>query len=180
MDEPFYFTRQLIRAPQGNLAAVVYKNAWRIYMARLQNMTRYRRTLYRYSLVGKGIGKSTLCRALAISPNEYFVDMGDKAGKELGTAESMRLISGKIVAELGEMISIRKSEIETVKSLSQPQPTICGSFTKRESRSYHVQPSFIGTSNPDQFLVDVTGNRRFFPLKIVAIDPWLTGIKRRP
>ena len=126
-------------------------------------------------LVGpQGCGKSTLCKLLSMDENRFYVDLGDKTGRDLGTPDCLRLISGMIVAELGEMISLRKSEIETVKSFISATEDAYTPKYKEGKLQIPRTASFIGTSNPEQFLQDMTGNRRFYPLKIRAVSRELT------
>jgi len=126
-------------------------------------------------LVGpQGCGKSTLCKLLSMDENRFYVDLGDKTGRDLGTPDCLRLISGMIIAELGEMISLRKSEIETVKSFISATEDSYTPKYKEGKLQIPRTASFIGTSNPEQFLQDMTGNRRFYPLKIRAVSPELT------
>lgn len=121
-------------------------------------------------LVGtQGIGKSRFVRYLAMD-NKFFTDLGNKGHAALGSPDCTRLITGKFIAELGEMSVYRKSDVETVKSwISETKDSLTPKF-KEGARDFPRTVSAVGTSNNDAFLKDTTGNRRFFPMHIKKID----------
>jgi len=117
---------------------------------------------------GQGIGKSRFCRYLAME-DSLFVDLGDK-GVALGSPDSIRHISGKLVVELGEMSVYGKAEVTTVKAFVSQ---VVDSFRQLYERGITKVPrtaNLVGTSNEVAFLKDLTGNRRFFPIGVKKID----------
>lgn len=112
-------------------------------------------------LVGsQGIGKSTFFHKLGkqwFSDSLTFADMADgkKAGEKL---------SKFWIMEISELSGIRKQEIETVKSFITTQED---TYRAAYARSVKKRPRhcvFVGTTNDDNFLFDITGNRRFQPI----------------
>jgi len=113
---------------------------------------------YDYVLVivgEQGIGKST---TLARMGGEWFSDsMQTLSGKE-----ALEQIQGSWLIEMGELTGLRRAEVEAVKHF----------ITKREDRfrvaygkrieHFPRRCVFFGTTNEEDFLRDVTGNRRFW------------------
>jgi predicted P-loop ATPase len=112
-------------------------------------------------LIGpQGLLKSTAVRALCHDP-AWFTDDISPNLIERDTKESLR---GKWIIELAEIPHVRR-EAERVKAF----------FTRRDdryreaygmlNRDHPRQCVFIGTTNDLEF-VDVTGNRRFWPVRL--------------
>ena len=110
----------------------------------------------------QGIGKSTFFAKLAgdwFSDSLTLTDMKDKAGPEK--------LQGYWILELGELAGMRKTDVEVVKS-----------FISRSDDKYHAsygvnveshprQCIIVGSTNAESgFLRDITGNRRFWPVRI--------------
>lgn len=123
-------------------------------------------------LVGpQGKGKSTLFSRLA---GEWFgdaltlTDMKDKTGAEL--------IQTSWIMELGEMTGMRKADIEAVKSFVSRQIDTYRPAYGRVVESRPRQCVIVGSTNSEGgFLRDVTGNRRFWPVKVSGegiAKPW--------
>lgn len=116
-------------------------------------------------LEGKqGVGKSTVLQNLATFNGEkYFLDSaGDIRNKD--TVMSMQ---GKIIVELAELASFKKSENEDIKA-----------FITRETDEYRPPYGRVVVQRPryfvlgastnevtDGYLTDDTGNRRYWPVK---------------
>jgi predicted P-loop ATPase len=117
---------------------------------------------------GQGLGKSTLCRILGA---DYFAD----TGLVLGDKDSYQNLQGVSVYEWGELDSLTRSEITKVKQfISSQKDRFRASFDRRPA-DYPRQCIFVGTTNEDHYLVDPTGNRRFWPVRVTRhIDlQWL-------
>lgn len=120
-------------------------------------------------LVGtQGIGKSRFCQYLATSP-DLFIDLGNKQ-HALGSPDTLRMIAGKIVAELGEMSIWRKTDVESVKSFVTQTVDSWVPKYKEGVAEFKRSTFFIGNSNEDKYLRDYTGNRRWFPVLIDHIE----------
>jgi len=116
------------------------------------------------------IGKTTLCRWLACD-DELYIDLGSGLKQGFGSAETVKKIRGRLIAEIGEMKIMKNSDaVETIKSfISMKSATVDIKYVENQ-RDIPMTASFIGTSNPEQYLSDDTGNRRFWPVKLQGID----------
>jgi putative DNA primase/helicase len=109
-------------------------------------------------LVGaQGGGKSTFARVLG---EPWSVE----SHSTFGSKDAAQELDGAWIVEVAELSGMRKSEVETVKNFISKT-----SDHYRPAYGRHVidQPRscvFIGTTNEDKFLVDYTGNRRFWPI----------------
>ena len=110
----------------------------------------------------QGIGKSTLFARLGgkwFSDSLTLSDMKDKTAAEK--------LQGYWILELGELAGIRKLDVETVKSfLTRTDDKFRQSYgTTVES---HPRNNIIvGSTNSESgFLRDITGNRRFWPVRV--------------
>ncbi len=116
----------------------------------------------------QGWGKSTLARILG---GDYFAD----TGLVLGDKDSYQNLQGVLVYEWGELDSLTKAEVTKVKQfISSMKDRFRASFDRR-AKDYPRQVVFIGTTNEDHYLVDTTGNRRMWPVRVTRpIDlEWL-------
>lgn len=114
----------------------------------------------------QGIGKSTLLRYLAKDPNWFNDSLTTFEGKE-----AQELIQGSWIIEVGELAAMNKQESNAVKLfLSKVDDKYRKAFGKR-TESHLRRGVFIGTTNDVAFLRDVTGNRRFWPVRCMEVDP---------
>src|SRR5699024_1519590 len=106
----------------------------------------------------QGIGKSTLADKLG---GEFFVDSLKSLGNN---KDDYQMLIGAWIIELGELSSFNDTKIETMKGfISAREDKIRLPYDKITQR-FPRTCVFIGTSNPKQYLKDMTGNRRFFPI----------------
>lgn len=126
-------------------------------------------------LVGKqGLGKGRWLRSLA--PGFVLADAELHLNSTMGKDHQMQVLRYPLV-ELGELDStFRKSDVSAMKAfLSRPVDEIREPYSRRAI----PQPRgtvFIGTVNVMQFLGDITGNRRFWPVQIHDKINWDHGI----
>lgn len=107
----------------------------------------------------QGVGKSTLARLLGM---DWFAD----TGLVLGDKDSYQNLQGVLVYEWGELDSLTKAEVTKVKQfISSMKDRFRASFDRR-AKDYPRQVVFIGTTNEDHYLVDPTGNRRMWPVRV--------------
>ena len=117
----------------------------------------------------QGWGKSTLAALLG---GEYFAD----TGLMIGDKDSYQNIQGVLVYEWGELENLSRQEVTKVKLfISSPKDRFRASFDKRP-RDYPRQVVFVGTTNERNYLTDVTGNRRFWPV-LVTQPPDLAWVR---
>jgi predicted P-loop ATPase len=110
----------------------------------------------------QGIGKSTFFSRLGskwFSDSLTITDMRDKAGPEK--------LQGYWLLELGELAGIKKTDVETVKSfVSRTDDKYRASYGVNVE-SHPRQCVVVGTTNSENgFLRDITGNRRFWPVRV--------------
>ncbi|RUQ33337.1 MAG: hypothetical protein EKK71_16625, partial [Candidatus Competibacteraceae bacterium] len=121
----------------------------------------------------QGIGKSTAaqCIAEAIHPDSFTDSLGNLESKD-----SKAAIRGIIIAELGELSVLNKSDLESIKVYVATRTDHFREAYGRGERDYPRTVSFIGTTNHPTFLKDPTGNRRFWPVTIQSPIP-ITRLK---
>lgn len=109
----------------------------------------------------QGIGKSTF---LSLLGKDWFSDsLTTFEGKE-----AAELIQGTWINEVGELTAMSKQETNAVKQfLSKTHDIYRAAYGKRTDK-YPRRCVFFGTSNEEEFLKDVTGNRRFWPVDVGA------------
>ena len=116
-----------------------------------------------------GTGKSLLIARLGgewFSDNLTFEDMKDKTGAEK--------LPNYWLLEISEMKGVRKTDVESSKAFISRQEDIYRAAYGRNTERHPRQCVFFGTVNEDDgFLKDITGNRRFWPMKITG-----QGIKK--
>jgi predicted P-loop ATPase len=103
----------------------------------------------------QGIGKSTFVKVLS-SPWDSD-SLGDISNKDV--IDNMR---GKWIIELGELASMNRAESNELKAFITRQADVVRKAYGKRSQSYPRQCIFVGTTNDDEYLKDVTGGRRFW------------------
>lgn len=117
----------------------------------------------------QGIGKSTLFARLGgkwYSDSLSISDMKDKTAAEK--------LQGYWILELGELAGIKKMDVETVKSfitrIDDKYRQSYGVNVESHPRSCII----VGSTNSDGgFLRDITGNRRFWPVRVTGHGKYL-------
>ena len=78
-------------------------------------------------------------------------------------------MKGKWLIEIEELSAMRKSDVDFLKGfLSRTEDRVREAYRK-DPKNYKRQCVFIGTTNDDDYLRDVTGNRRYLPLCVGVI-----------
>jgi putative DNA primase/helicase len=120
----------------------------------------------------QGWGKSTLAKLLAM---DWFAD----TGLVLGDKDSYQNLQGVLVYEWGELDALSRADVTKVKQfISSAKDRFRASFDRR-AKDYPRQVVFIGTTNEDHYLVDPTGNRRMWPVRVtkrVDLD-WVREVR---
>ena len=107
----------------------------------------------------QGIGKSTFLRILG---KDWFSDsLTTFEGKE-----AAELIQGTWINEIGELSAFTKQETQVIKQFLSKTDDIYRAAYGRRTDKYPRRCVFFGTSNDGEFLKDVTGNRRFWPVDV--------------
>lgn len=111
---------------------------------------------------GQGIGKTSGVKALA--PMEDTFAEIDLSGRK--DADLARQLRGKLIGELGELRGLKTKDSEWIKAwITRTHEEWTPKFVEH-SKNMARRCVFIGTTNEDEFLIDVTGNRRWLPLTI--------------
>lgn len=116
-------------------------------------------------LIGpQGVGKSTFLKILGMDwYNDSLVNVEGK--------DACEIIQGSWILEMGELSSLRKSEMNLVKNfLSRTDDVFRASYGRR-AQKYPRRCAFFGTANDTNFLRDETGNRRFWPIDCFIYKP---------
>jgi predicted P-loop ATPase len=133
---------------------------------------------YDYCLImsgAEGIGKSTL---LSVMGGRWFND----SITTLEGKEGMEQLRRAWVVELGELSSIKRSDVEQVKAHLSKQVDIYRAAYARRVLEHPRQCVFCGTTNEALFLKGDTGNRRFWVIPVVGelrkYKDWSEAIRR--
>jgi predicted P-loop ATPase len=133
---------------------------------------------YDYCLImsgAEGIGKSTLLRVMG---GRWFND----SITTLEGKEGMEQLRRAWVVELGELSSIKRSDVEQVKAHLSKQVDIYRAAYAHRVLEHPRQCVFCGTTNEALFLKGDTGNRRFWVIPVVAelrkYKDWSEAIRR--
>lgn len=133
---------------------------------------------YDYCLImsgAEGIGKSTLLRVMG---GRWFND----SITTLEGKEGMEQLRRAWVVELGELSSIKRSDVEQVKAHLSKQVDIYRAAYARRVLEHPRQCVFCGTTNEALFLKGDTGNRRFWVIPVVTelrkYKDWSEAIRR--
>jgi predicted P-loop ATPase len=111
----------------------------------------------------QGRGKSTV---FSILGGDYFTD--DVV--DLHNKDAVAQVRRSWIVELPELAAMRRSDLEATKAFLTRR-------TDNQRLAYREDPEmmarrciFGGSTNADVWLVDVSGNRRFWPVKVGLID----------
>jgi predicted P-loop ATPase len=115
----------------------------------------------------QGEEKSRFCRALA-GGDEYFSEHLPRIDSD-AVRLSMHL-RGKWLIEVSELSAFLKADPEAMKHFVSQQNE---QYTPKYGRSEVREPRqcvFIGTTNEDEYIRDVTGGRRYWPIKVRFVN----------
>jgi len=113
----------------------------------------------------QGIRKSTALRILAGDDN-----FSDSLPADLNHKDARDHLRGKWIIELPELAQFRRTEIETVKAfLSRRHEQYRPSYGRHEVK-FPRQCVMAGSTNDTTYLVDTTGNRRFWVVGCTRVN----------
>lgn len=117
----------------------------------------------------QGARKSTLARVLceAVAP-ETFLEGFSLSGQ----SEQNRylMLEGKLVVEWGELAGLSRHETDEVKRFVSQQEDSYRRPYDRCSIKFQRTAVFVATTNEGQYLRDLTGNRRWWPVRVGTVD----------
>jgi predicted P-loop ATPase len=120
-----------------------------------------------YVLIFEGLqgkGKSTALKNLV--GDAWFTD----STINVRDKDAVMIMRSKWLIELGELSTMRAADVEELKAfVSRSEDRIRVPYGKR-SENFPRQCIFVGTTNRDEYLKDPTGNRRYWPVRVGAID----------
>lgn len=112
----------------------------------------------------QGIRKSTALKALA--SDEWFTD----ELAELGSKDAAQQMRGVWIIEMAELDAIGRTDVSRIKAFLTRTTDRYRPPYERYVVTVPRQCVFAGTVNPDTYLRDETGNRRFWPVRCGDID----------
>jgi len=121
----------------------------------------------------QGKNKSTMLRALC-PKDDWF---SDDLPLGVDSKQTIERTSGKWIVEAQELMNMRKAQIESLKGFLSRQ--IDGPVRLAYERNADIVPRqfvIVGTTNSSAYLKDMTGNRRFWPVRVKIFD--ITKINR--
>ena len=116
----------------------------------------------------QGIGKTRFFEHLAdlnLNENDYF---GEATCLDPRNKDSVMESTAKWICELGEIGSTMRKDIDIVKGFLTRAADEYRPPYGRATIKYPRMTSFVGTVNDEEFLIDLTGNRRFATIPIKA------------
>jgi predicted P-loop ATPase len=114
----------------------------------------------------QGVRKSTLLATLC-PEKAWFTDHLP----DLNSKDAMLQLSGKLIIEISELSAVKKSAQERVKSfLTSPVDTYRPPYG-RIAEDFPRRSIFVGSTNEEFYMVDNTGNRRYWPVKLYSKIP---------
>lgn len=136
--------------------------------------TKNKEALPKYELAlilqgGQGVKKTSWFKRLL--PKQLGAYIVDGAHLDPADKETVRTCISSWICELGELDStFKRADISRLKAfLSKQTDTLRLPYDRAESQ-FGRRTSFCGSVNPEQFLGDSTGSRRFLPLQVTACN----------
>jgi putative DNA primase/helicase len=117
----------------------------------------------------QGTGKTSAFRGLVPVAGWY-----QDSGIDLSNKDSLIALRNVWIYGLDELDSLRKGDVTRWKNfLSQTRDHYRPPYARR-ARDFPRQCGFCGTTNDEEYFIDRTGNRRFWPNRVLGqIDPSL-------
>jgi hypothetical protein len=114
----------------------------------------------------QGTEKSSALAVLAVREEWFSDDIPlNMEGKRV--IEALR---GRWIVEAAELSGMRRSEVEHLKAFLSRQVDRARMAYGRLVTEIPRQCVIIGTTNPEEYLRDTTGNRRFWPVRVTRFD----------
>lgn len=110
----------------------------------------------------QGFGKTRLFEKLAIDSN-YF---GEGRCYDPHNKDSNMQVTSKWITELGEIGSTMRKDTDMLKAFISSSSDEYRAPYGRTAVTYPRRTSFCGSTNDKQFLIDETGNRRFWTIEL--------------
>ena len=112
-----------------------------------------------------------------IVPHELKVYFKDGVHLDPNSKDSVEKATGYWIVELGELDSTFKKDVARLKAFLSEQFDVYRKSYGRTRNSYTRRTCFCGSVNKAEFLLDETGNRRYWPLAVEEITlPKAAGV----
>lgn len=121
----------------------------------------------------QGIGKSTFLQTLAPSVELYLDNLPRVDGER-----SAEMLRGKLIVELAEMAASKRArDVESIKAFVTLRTDTIHAKYARETEDRPRRCVFVATTNDATPLTDMTGNRRWLPVRCGVHKPsmWAGG-----
>lgn len=156
------FFHRAMNAELNSWSVIVSKNFWLSLAARiLFNGCQVDEMVVMESR--QGTRKTTALRLIA---GEWY----GEANADINSKDFDQGLKGKIIVEFGELSNMKKADVEVIK---RKITTTADQYRPSFGRTVGKYPRtciFVGTTNEKEYLVDMTGNRRFNPIKVGQTD----------
>jgi len=118
----------------------------------------------------QGIGKSRALRALG---GPFYIEYSEGFKTGNGQKDMVSNIMGKVIVELSELATMRRSDIESLKAILTTNIDVARLSYERYTKSYPRTCVFAGTTNEirKEYISDSTGARRFWPVHCAEVQP---------
>lgn len=117
-------------------------------------------------LILQGLQNAGKSAAMRILGGKFFNDSPVNPTDK----DSRAALSRFWLLELAELTTLRKNDVETLKSFFSAQEDYIRPPYGRVAEIFPRRCIYVGTTNADEMLVDITGNRRYWPVEVVEID----------
>lgn len=115
---------------------------------------------------GQGVGKSKMWRFLCPDP-EWFTD---DFSLKYDTKQIMEITKGKWFIECPELKGKTDGDLTHLKALLSRSTEVSRMAYGREAEERKRQFVLVGTTNESEYLLDLTGDRRYWPVEVGFID----------
>ena len=108
---------------------------------------------------GQGCGKSSFSRWLALN-DKYYCEISEIDGQK-----GCEALEGAWICEMSELLALKRTkDVEATKAFITRQVDKWRAAYDKRVTEHPRQCVFIGTTNSRTFLIDKTGNRRYYPV----------------
>jgi putative DNA primase/helicase len=111
----------------------------------------------------QGVRKTSMLQVLF--SEQWFMSFSGT----IGDKDSYQVLLRKWGVEFGELDALSKSQVSTIKRYITERTSRYRPSYGSKAQDFAKQCVFAGTTNRDDYLKDVTGNRRFWPVKVPGI-----------
>lgn len=112
----------------------------------------------------QGIGKTRALRAIG---NQWYTE----AHESVTSKDFFMVLHGKLIIEIAELDSFSRAEVTRIKQVVSCPTDRYRAPYGRTAADHPRMSIFVGTTNEHNYLKDVTGGRRFWPIVCTEMQP---------